>query len=62
MAYFTTQAVAEFIQGVTSSDFWIQLKAAPGQTANYLVDHPVVMMVIVILVMLLANLAKHKPR
>lgn len=62
MAYLTTQAVAEFIQSVSSSDFYIQAKAAPGQAMNYLLDNPVVMMVIVIIVMLVANLAKHKPR
>lgn len=58
----STQAVAKFIQNVAASDFWIQLKAAPGQATNFLLDNPVVMMVIVIIVMLVATLSKHKPR
>lgn len=62
MSHLATQAVVEFIHAVTTSEFWVQLKAAPGQTMNYLLDHPVVMMVIVIIVMLIATLSKHKPR
>ena len=62
MPHYSLQAAAEYITTIGNSAFWVQLKAAPGQTAAYLLDHPVVMMVIVIGAMLVANLAKHRPR
>lgn len=62
MTHATAQAIAEYVTLVGNSTFWAQLRAAPGQTMDWLLDHPVMMMVIVIGVMLVANLAKHKPR
>ena len=62
MKHLATQALAEYVTVVANSTFWAQLRAAPGQTMDWLLEHPIMMMVIIVGVMLVANLAKHKPR
>ncbi len=62
MPAFTLQAVAEYVGAVTNSTFWFQLKAAPGQLMDYLLDRPVMMAVIVVGVMLITLFSKPKPR